>query len=268
MSWSDDSTKCAKGQRCEAGACITNKYIIIRDDDAQGYWMVIPFKNITTTLIQSGIPQTIGLIPYMAGGATDFSGDANLLTYLNSVKNEPTVEIALHGYLHNEGEFTTINQTDAQTKLSAGKTAVYFRLGVMPTTFIPPYNEFSNGTIAACSSEGFTRISADTSDPNSWKENPQGLLHLPETVEFYNADTNQTRNATDIISDCKASLDSSNICVILMHPQEFAASQEGTQIDQAQYQTLLDLINWIKQQKSQGVKLTTMKNLNSNEFAN
>jgi len=268
MNWTDNSSKCTSAQKCQAGVCVARKVIIIRDDDAQGYWTESLFENVTTTLMQSGIAQTIGLIPYGSygnGSYESFSTDEYLKAFLLSIANNPLVEIALHGYAHEDHEFLNMNLTEANTKISAGKQHIQTEIGVTTTTFIPPFHEYNNNTLQACIDNGYTVFSSGAyENPYSWTEHPTGLLHVPATVDFYNWDTNTTRTTSQITSDCQTSLDAYNVCVILIHPQELGvATTDYTTVDPAQYNTLTEVITWIKAQESQGAELMTLEQYNS-----
>jgi len=285
----------------------SDKIIIFRDDDAQGYWLVNVFENVTNTLIQNDVSQTIGLIPFMSSsslyssevapksgtlasanfqkatsarvskvssalkkasaistvssapaGYISFGADADLKNYLDSIKSEPSVEIAIHGFVHSENEFQSLTYATAKTKIGQGIQDIYSEIGVTPVTFIAPYNTFNTNALKACKDSGMKRFSAAIySDSNSWKESPSGLLHVPDTVEFYDWDTDTFQSASSIISECQASLDQYNACVMLIHPQEFA-NADYTAVDSSKYQTLISVLTWVKQQKSQGAKLMTI----------
>ncbi len=233
------------------------KVIIFRDDDAQIWWRVNTFKNITNTLKNNKIPQTIGVIPY-AGGST-IGDDVDFKNYLNSIKNYSTVELALHGYQHTDNEFANLSLQQAEQKISSGMTIFKSDLGIGPKTFIPPNHAYNNATLQASKNKGFTRFSADTDvDPYSWKEYPAGLLHVSAVTEFYDWDANRQRTASEITTDCQNALNKYNTCVILLHYWQFTDS-DSRLINSTTYQTLLNVIKWVHTKESGGVKLRTIK---------
>jgi peptidoglycan/xylan/chitin deacetylase (PgdA/CDA1 family) len=238
----------------------------MRQDDAQAYWLRGVFENVTTTLVNSGIPQTIGLIPYQDDGISSFAQDGNLVAYLGGIIGD-LVEIALHGYAHTENEFQNMDLSEANTKIAGGKQTIQTGLNVTTTTFIPPNYVFNNNTVTACANNGFTVFSSGGGlDANDWGYDPAGLLHIPETVQFadWTGEESIARSSSVIIDECQQSLNDHDVCVILIHPQELAVKINATDYDddlvnQTQYSTLMDVVTWIKEQNSQGVELMTLE---------
>jgi peptidoglycan/xylan/chitin deacetylase (PgdA/CDA1 family) len=184
--------------------------------------------------------------------------DAEFKNYLNSIKNNSKVELAMHGFRHNSNEFKSLTLAQAQDKIARGIKAFNVSLGFVPMTFMPPFDVFNNNTLQACKDNGFTSFSsAFYSDSNAWKQVPAGLLHIPTTVDFYNWDTGKFLSADTIKANCQASLDSYGVCVILIHHWQF--SDNGVTINQTTYGRLLDVLNWTKQKEASGVRLLTMQ---------
>ncbi|MBN2095589.1 MAG: DUF2334 domain-containing protein, partial [Candidatus Aenigmarchaeota archaeon] len=231
--------------------------IIFRDDDAQPIWMVnVTLKNLTNTLIQNGIPQTIGVIPNTSSGYS-LANDANFRDYLNSIKSEPTVELALHGYNHEENEFKDITLEQAESRIEWGVSLMQSQLGVNPKTFIPPYHEFNENTLNACASHGFTGFSAGVEEPHAWEEYPEGLFHVPATADFEDWDNGGVmKGSEEVIEDCEDSLNGLNVCIIMFHHWKF--SEDGENVSPEHYQSMLEVIEWAKEKQSQGAKLMTL----------
>lgn len=233
------------------------KVIIFRDDDAQPWWRLNTFKNITNTLINNGIPQTIGVIPGVDGGM--ISSDPKFKAYLNSIKNNAKVELALHGYAHTPNEFASLSLAEAQGKMIRGITIFSIDLGITPVTFIPPYHAYNDATLDAAKNAGLTRFSTGAyNDRYPWQEKPAGLLHVPSVSDFYNWDEGRYRTADEITGDCQKSLDKSNACVILFHYSMFTDTSSVV-VDPARYKVLLDVIGWAKNKEAGGAKLMTIK---------
>jgi hypothetical protein len=231
------------------------KTIMFRVDDAQPRFNFITFKNITDTLIINRIPQTISVIPY--SGRNSIGNDTTLKTYLNTIKNYDTVELALNGYMHTVNEFGYQDQAEEEARISNGLAIFKSELNLVPVTFIPPYHEYNTATVNAAKNKGLTRFSTGLYNDNyPWQENPSGLLHVPVVSEFYDWDVNRPRTYDQITSDCQISLEKYNACVILLHTGTFNGSAV---VDPVKYKTLLDVINWTHKKESEGVKLVTIK---------
>ena len=233
----------------------SSKVIIFRDDDAEADWSLFTLQNITNTLINNNIPQTIAVIP----GESPIGTDTQFKNYLNSIKNLSTVELAMHGYDHSIDEFKDLNLSQAEQSLQLGLTIFKSELGITPTTFIPPYFEYNNYTLQACKNKNFTRFSASVSN-DYFREYPPGLLHLPGTVDFYDWDKDIYLNSSTIINKCQNSLNDYDTCVLIFHHWQF--STDNKTVDPALYKILLDVINWSKSKQSQGILLMTMTQCN------
>ena len=233
------------------------KTIMFRDDDAEAYFSVDILRTVTDTVISKGVPQTIGVIPSHPSGQMLYE-DPALVAYLNSIKGQPGVELALHGYQHSYTEFATLNVVDAEARIAAGLGVLQSVLGVTPTTFIPPQNAFNADTLQACVNEGLTRFSAaGYNDPNAFTELPVGLLHVPSTVDFQDWDNGGVvKSSSAIIQECQAALASQDAIVIQIHFWAFA--DDNDLLDPVLYQTLVDVLSWIRAQAAQGVTLTTI----------
>jgi hypothetical protein len=52
-----------------------------------------------------GIPLSVGIIPSTMGGSIKLGDDSKLADYLISIRNDPNVEISIHGLRHETSEF-------------------------------------------------------------------------------------------------------------------------------------------------------------------
>ena len=235
----------------------STKTIIIRDDDAEAYFDTDLLEFITDTLITNGIPQTIAVIPANTNSET-LGDDTELVAYLNTIKTNSLVELALHGYRHSDNEFGSLTLAQAQSKIVAGLAILNQVVGVTPITFVPPDDAFNTNTLTACKNEGFTRFSAaDYDDPNAFLEAPTGLLHVPSMVDFQDWDNGGVfRSSAAIIQDAQNCLAASNVAVIVMH--FWAFGDDSGNLIPANYQTLQDVLSWVGQQHSAGVALMTI----------
>ncbi len=234
------------------------KTIIFRSDDAEAYFSTDLLKYITDTLITNNIPQTIGITPANTYGET-LGDDPAVVAYLNAIKANPKVELALHGYQHTLNEFGSLNLSQAQAKIVAGLAVLNQTLGITPVTFIPPYNSFNTNTLTACKNKGFTRFSAaDYDDANAWAEVPTGLLHVPSTVDFQDWDAGgQVKSSAAIIQEAQNSLAAYDVAVIQIH--FWAFGDDNGVLDPVGYQTLLEVLGWVRQQANAGVALMTIQ---------
>ena len=234
------------------------KTIIIRSDDAEAYFSVDLLQYITDTLITNNIPQTIAVIPDNSYDEA-LGDDPDIVAYLNAIKVNPSVELALHGYQHTTNEFSKLTLPEADAKIVAGLALMNQAIGVTPTTFIPPEDAFNSNTLTACKNNGFTCFSSATfADPHMKMEVPVGLLHVPAMVDFQDwANGGQLKSSAAIIQEAQSNLNTYDIAVIQIHFWSFGDGNGN--LVPAGYQTLLDVIGWVHQMASGGVKLMTLR---------
>jgi peptidoglycan/xylan/chitin deacetylase (PgdA/CDA1 family) len=243
----------------------TNNVIIWEDHDfwagynpgAPNYNFNFTYKNITNTLLSYGMYQVLGVIPNSTNGEL-LSTDQQMVDYLNLIKGQPTVEIALHGNTHEDNEFQNLNTAQTLTRLQGGIDVLYNSLKINATTFIPPNGVYNTSTISAFATKKFTRFSTyDYADANPYEYNPSSLLHVPITTEFIDWSVlpdGAMFDAATIEANCQAALDNHGICVFALHHDTFAGV--GQTVNQTRYQTLLDVISWVKAKQDIDFKTT------------
>ena len=235
----------------------TNKTLIVRSDDAEAFFGLDLLRTVTDTVISYGVPHTLGVIPSHPSGEL-LSDDPDMVAYLNSIKGTTGVELALHGWQHSASEFAGLTLTQAQAKITSGLAELQSTLGIVPKTFIPPYNAFNSNTLQACVNKGLTRFSAASySDPAAWTESPAGLLHVPSVVDFQDWNNNgAVKGAAQIIQECEAALALRDTVVLQIHFWAFGDSSGS--LDPVPYQSLVDVLAWVRAQGDLGAKLKTI----------
>jgi hypothetical protein len=188
--------------------------IVLRMDDVRAYSYPAPF--LINETLRRNIPIVLGLMP------ADAELDRTMIGYLHSIRDSPLIEIAQHGSNHT---LSDINMSEAE--LLAGKNKIEDLFGASPITYIPPYNEISDGLRAALA-RNFKVLSSD------WDLSfNSSLIELGQNVEthvFSNRTDSQPQGdvpAWTIVSDCRSALNSTGLCVVTLHPQEFSSKLVG-----------------------------------------
>ncbi|MES2966605.1 MAG: DUF2334 domain-containing protein [Patescibacteria group bacterium] len=221
---------------------ISEKTVVLRVDDIQAYtWRETSMKMIRDAATRN-IPLTVGVIP------TGIMEDVALINFLKS--NDCSVELALHGLTHNSPagddvpEFGSYTKEEALTKISEGQNIVASFSSNPISTWIPPLNIHSTGTIAALAELGFTHISAEG----------QGQFDYDATTFIYGANT--LVSPESVVQTCRKTFETSNYCIVMLHPQEFA---NGLNHDEAKYnQYYLGLLDAFAKE---GVTFSRLKDL-------
>lgn len=207
----------------------TKKKIILRIDDFQAYaWTDISLKMLAETK-QRNIPSVLGVIPLYLD---EDKKSSELLK-----DNLCNVEIALHGWDHssNPPEFSQLNFNQASEKIKKGVAVLQNVVQQSPTSFIPPENVISDEAEKAVFSYGFKVLSTNEG---------KMLDAATGTFDYVNK---SFVSAEKIINDCKSVLSSKDICVVMLHPQDYATNGKYDDEKFSQFVMLLEAIeknNW------------------------
>ncbi|MDO8509234.1 MAG: DUF2334 domain-containing protein [Nanoarchaeota archaeon] len=224
-----------QGEYCEFKP--QNNTIILRLDDIAA-WRYKEISNwIITEILSRDMGVTLGVIPQNLGK------DPKVVKYLNNLKMNPLIEISLHGFNHEENEFLNLNEEEALSKIIAGKNEIVNVTGVVPATFIPPYNEYSSEVKDALMEQGFKIFSAKEDEYNI-DQNYYSIGYNARTYDFY---TKRFIPVEEIISDCRQSLNKTGICVVMIHPQDYLAEPSSENIDLEKYNEFLKLLNELQE---------------------
>lgn len=203
-----------------------HKMAVLRVDDIQAFvWTNISEKIINDAYVRE-IPLVLGVIP------KDLKEDGDFYKFLR--KRRCHFEIAQHGWEHNVGddgvtpEFRGKTKKEASEMIAKGKKIIEALSREKVTTFIPPNNEYSEGTKEALKDAKIQFVSSE------------GKEYFDVDTSVYNYDTDSLTPADKIISDCENEFMESNLCVIMAHPQDFA---DGNRLNEEKYKIYTELLD-------------------------
>lgn len=226
-----------------------------------------------------GASITFAVIPFEAKGYSN--GEAvdrmplsdEKAKILKEATQANCVEVALHGYIHasvtsgEPAEFRTLGFDIQKLRLQEGKALLESKTGAIVTTFVPPWNEHDDDTLAALEATGFKVLSARA---DATINSRSSLAFLPATSGIL--------KATEAVKAARLQ-PGDNIVVILFHEYDFV------EIDNIRgHMSIADfvaLMNWIARQSDveilsfsqaleQGINLTLKRyksNLRGNVLA-
>lgn len=231
-----------KGDKAKGLDYPDEKTIILRIDDVQGYtWNKISI-NLTDTILRNGMSVTLGVVPGL-----DIDKDKIIKNYLISKSKDRRVEIAQHGYIHQE-HYGQMNEKEAYRITKLGRQKMINILRVSPVTFIPPYLEYNADTLKALKKLDFKIIS-----PEEEYRIDKKILIVGYNV-LTKSDQSSTLNPVDkVVNDCNGYLNMRNLCVILIHPQDYASS-DGVNMDSTKYNEFVNLLNGLKTLNARSVR--------------
>ena len=231
--------------------------IAFRLDDVQNFWLNDVQIKIIDNFHERKVPLTIGVI------GNGFGDDEKLLNLIKEkMASEFDLEIANHGWKHED--FSKYSQEEQSDLLSKSNKAIHESLGVSPTIFIPPLNNFNNGTLKAMEENNIRIFSTELDENNDTYEiKGSSMLHFPEGASTGVLNKEIIRfeglSSEAIFIDVLASLDVYGFVVVTLHPQEFSTIEKGTysnSINQNQINELNFLIDNIKEKGYETVLLS------------
>ena len=222
-----------------------DKYVILRLDDVQsGAWTSISIKMMNDVL-ERNLPIVAGIIPKY------IEEDKIIKQFFK--KNDCKVEIAIHGYDHgsgeygdSNGEFAFLNQIDTKEKIALAKQSIAKISDQNLNIFIPPNNQISDEARATLKESDFI-ISSEGEDYYDYDS---------ATWDF---GSNSFINAEETIANCELAFSTGdNLCVIMIHPQDF--SNNDMSINEDSYAEFTKILDYLE---SSNISVTTFNKMSA-----
>jgi len=182
---------------------ITEPTIILRLDDVRAYSK--KSKEIIDSTINRNMSITIGVIP------ANLEKDKDLLGYLNKIKSNNKVEIAQHGYFHNETDINISRENAIK-----GSLIIQALLKIKPISYIPPYNKLNENN-----AQNLSEVYSIIADDKDILKEGESFVRIGWNQATHDYVSDYQNNVSLIIDNCKRYLDRTNLCVIVIHPQEY-----------------------------------------------
>jgi peptidoglycan/xylan/chitin deacetylase (PgdA/CDA1 family) len=139
-------------------------------------------------LERHGVPITVAAIPYRQRNGDYVALSADHAGHLLQARRAGVIEIALHGYSHEErggsargapSEFAGVPAAEQRRLIEAGRAVLKDAFGCNIAGFVPPFNTCDAMTVAALHDLGFTYLSAGLDAPRDPK-----LAWLPRSCQM------------------------------------------------------------------------------------
>lgn len=246
----DNSSLISKAEEYSCKPIVNNgdysRVVVLRLDDVQAFtWRDITEKIIVDTA-KFNAPIVAGVIPI------NLSDDANLVSFMK--RNQCRMEFALHGWDHsmsadNIPEFGNLSEQEADRRIKLGKKMLE---RVVPhqkiETFIPPNNVISDDVKTILHKENFDVLSGSVSAP--------GVA----SISIYDFSAKKMISRDEIMRDCDDNIAKANLCVIVIHPQDFIDANNN--FDSASYDEYLTLLKDLQEKNSTFTTFSQLVNRN------
>jgi peptidoglycan/xylan/chitin deacetylase (PgdA/CDA1 family) len=167
--------------------------LALRYDDCSAHSPEDLEDRILAACARAGVPVTFGVIPeHDTAAPGDPAGGkgqvlpADRAAKLAAAARAGTLEIALHGFAHRsrlrgaKSEFGGVDAGEQDSMVARGLELLR-PLGPAPRTFIPPWNAYDGGTLAALQRHGLRTLSAIAGGPWKIGSRPASLAFVPAT---------------------------------------------------------------------------------------
>jgi hypothetical protein len=210
------------------------RMVILRLDDVQGHtWSDVSMRMIADAH-ERGLPLVLGVIPK---GLVD---DTKLVTFLSL--RACNIEIAVHGFDHGRlasdnhsttAEFGSLSYDSALERFHQALTAVEPLSLQQPVTFIPPQNLISEEAARAAHDAGLPIISSE------------GNRYFDYKATSWNFSTQSFFPFATIKTQCTKAFNESDLCVIMLHPQDFV--HDDGSLDEIRYLEYRKLLSYLSE---------------------
>jgi hypothetical protein len=243
--------------------------IVFRMDDIQDYWLNSVQVAVMNLFLSKNQSLSLGSIMHIVGN------DSTIVDKVKEGSHKGLFELDLHGWDHIN--YTKLNEQQQRDSLFKADTKMERLFGTKSLVSIPPYDVFNSDTIKAMGQLGIKIISSGPSEENKFDQNRSvfvangsraititithdnnkgrinestTIYHLPGTIFIKSFHNNKwvTTPLKDIIGNATRNIAIYGYAVIVLHPQDFAKSVNGTtfsnSIDQKEILDLSKLIDF------------------------
>jgi len=226
----------------------TKKYVIFRDDDVAPKAKFAELQAVNQVHIDKNVPVTLGIVPHQnASAGNQLLQDRQFLNYMQSIASNRLFEFAQHGYTHQSGNMASPSEfygrpyTVQYDTIKKGRDDITRAFGVVPTTFVPPFDKGDNNTLKAAKALGFTEYSTAFRDFNVNEGYREGIKVESVSLVFANASLTSMKNKTELFLNDPHSTDT---FVVLYHPADF--SGPNNVVNSQKVKLLADYIDYLE----------------------
>jgi peptidoglycan/xylan/chitin deacetylase (PgdA/CDA1 family) len=226
----------------------TQKFIIFRDDDVAPRTKFAELQAVNQVHIDKNVPVTLGITPHQnASKGNQLLQDEQFLNYMRSIASNRLFEFAQHGYTHQSVSMTSPSEFYGRpyavqyNTIKKGRDDITQAFGIVPTTFMPPFDKSDNDTLKAAKALGFTEYSTSFSDFNILQGQRWGINIEAVSLVFGNESLASMKNETERFLNDPHSV---NAFIVLYHPADF--SGPNGVVNSQRVKLLADYIDYLK----------------------
>ena len=219
--------------------------VVFRMDDLQDYWLNKAQVSVMDLFLSKNHSLSLGLIMNGIGN------DSVVINKIDEGFGTGLFELGIHGWNHTD--YTQLTEKEQRESLDKANEKMNSLFDIKSDIFITPEGVFNNETLKAMKEldikvisnaiwsenefDGGKSIFNDTNNITtnllSGTSNQPQLYHIPETISFTNYQNGSWTSNTikNLISNVTTNIDRYGYAVIVLHPQEFVKTMNGTLVD-------------------------------------
>jgi len=236
--------------------------VAIRFDDVQGFWQNNVQISIISKFMENNTPLTIGIV------GSGFGDDPKITEFIKKQLSEhkDILEIANHGWKHEN--FVDLTKEDQALLIQKTNNKLLEVLGVSPTTFVPPFNNFNKDTISAMQENGMTHLSSSflKGDVPPFPLTNSNFYRFPESSTTGSFDNSiglfVGLKHEDTFAELLISIGKYGFAVVTIHPQEFSTVENDSYVNQVNLSQLAELESLIEQINLAGFDMVLISEIN------
>ena len=240
------STVHVNAQGAESGQ--TRKYVVFREDDVTPGAKFAELQAVNQVHIDKNVPVTMGIIPHPnASAGNQLLQNKPFLNYMRSIASNRLFEFAQHGYTHQSrgtaspSEFYGLPYAVQYDTIKKGRDDITQAFGIVPTTFIPPFDKGDNNTLKAAKALGFMEYSTAFRDFNINEGYMNGVRVDAVSLVFANESLQSMESTTDQFLNDTHGIDT---LVVLYHPADFSGPDGA--VNSERVKMLADYIDYLE----------------------
>lgn len=232
--------------------------VVFRFDSIQDHWLQSAQLAVMDLFLSKNMSLSPGLI------MNAINDDPKIIEKLSQGGKKGVFELALNGW--NYTDYTKLSEQQQRDSLSKANEKMQKLFGNRSDILIPPYGLFNNATLNAIADDGITILSSASyldNEPlqsgthNTLNKMQREIYHLPATIAFktYEGGKPLKNSIESIVGNVTKNISTNGYAVIVLEPQDFMVTQNGTVINKLDEKEINDLSNLINSIRSKNITI-------------
>ena len=249
--------------------------VVFRMDDLQDYFLNKAQVSVMDLFLSKNQSLSLGLI------VNGIGNDSVVVNKIDEGSRNGLFELAIHGWNHTD--YTQLTGKEQKESLNKANEKFNLLFGLKSDIFITPEGVFNNETLKAMKEldikvisnlkyaenefDGgksiFNATNNITTNLHNGTSNQPDIYHISETVSFTNYVNGSwaPNPIKDIINNVTTNIDKYGYAVIVLHPQDFAKSDNGTFVNTIDMNEIRNLSSLMDSLLANNITISTLSKI-------